>query len=236
MLLRDAETSTQVLARIKVPKELLGRFIDVGGEDDPVMVPLEDVIASNIDQLFPGIEVVDYGYFRVTRDADFNVSDEADDLLEAVQEEIRRRRFGEVVRLEVSKSMDPALTEQLVEVLRLQPAADPIVVVEAEIAAEDFDALIRAARWSAAMPFIDPDGAGPLDRLRHRQTTRGSQELGQPHWRSVNLDAHSSTRRVFIRLSMTSMVAMENVSEANASGSDWRRVSPVRRSGIIVSA
>ena len=120
VLLRDAETSTQVLARIKVPKELLGRFIDVGGEDDPVMVPLEDVIASNIDQLFPGIEVVDYGYFRVTRDADFNVSDEADDLLEAVQEEIRRRRFGEVVRLEVSKSMDPALTEQLVEVLRLQ--------------------------------------------------------------------------------------------------------------------
>ena len=120
VLLRDAETSTQVLARIKVPKELLGRFIDVGTEDDSVLVTLEDVIAANVDQLFPGVEVLDYGYFRVTRDADFNVSDEADDLLEAVQEEIRRRRFGEVVRLEVTDKMDAGLKEQLVEVLRLQ--------------------------------------------------------------------------------------------------------------------
>ena len=120
VLLKDPETSTQVLARIKVPKELLGRFIDLGKEDESVLVPLEDVIADNLGMLFPGVDVIDYGYFRVTRDADFNVSDEADDLLEAVQEEVRRRRFGEVVRLEVSSHMDPTLKESLVEVLRLQ--------------------------------------------------------------------------------------------------------------------
>ncbi|HTU15737.1 MAG TPA: polyphosphate kinase 1 [Solirubrobacterales bacterium] len=120
VMLRDPETSNEVLARIKVPKELLGRFIEVGHEDDHVLVPLEDVIADNLESLFPGVDVIDHGYFRVTRDADFNVSDEADDLLEAVQEEVRRRRFGEVVRLEVSDNMDPALKESLVEVLRLQ--------------------------------------------------------------------------------------------------------------------
>jgi polyphosphate kinase len=120
VLLRDNETATRVLARIKVPKELLGRFIELNSENDRLLVPLEEVIAANLDQLFPGVEVLDHSYFRVTRDADFTVSDEADDLLEAVQEEVRRRRFGEVVRLEVAKSMNPELRELLVELLRLQ--------------------------------------------------------------------------------------------------------------------
>lgn len=120
VLLRDNETSTRVLSRIKVPKELLGRFIELTGEGERILVPLEEVIAANLDQLFPGVEVLDYGYFRVTRDADFTVSDEADDLLEAVQEEVRRRRFGEVVRLEVAETMNPELEELLVELLHLQ--------------------------------------------------------------------------------------------------------------------
>lgn len=120
VLLRDRETSTRVLARIKVPKELLGRFIELSSEKERVLVPLEEVIAANLDQLFPGVEVLDHSYFRVTRDADFTVSDEADDLLEAVQEEVRRRRFGEVVRLEVADGMNPELKELLVELLRLQ--------------------------------------------------------------------------------------------------------------------
>ena len=61
----------------------------------------------NLDALFPGMEIVDHGFFRVTRDADFEVSDEADDLLQAVEAELRRRRFGEVVRVEVDAGMDP---------------------------------------------------------------------------------------------------------------------------------
>ena len=83
-------------------------------------MPLEEVIAANLDALFPGTEVVDHGYFRVTRDADFTVSDEADDLLQAVQDEIRRRRFGEVVRLEIAAGMNPKLREQLIDALRLE--------------------------------------------------------------------------------------------------------------------
>jgi len=119
VLLRDPESSSEIIARVKVPKELLGRFLPVG-EGGTAFVPLEEVIAANLDSLFPGTEVVDYGYFRVTRDADFTVSDEADDLLQAVQDEIRRRRFGEVVRLEIASGMNPKLRQQLIDALRLE--------------------------------------------------------------------------------------------------------------------
>ena len=119
VLLRDPESGTEIIARVKVPKELLGRFLPVGSEGQ-AFVPLEEVIAGNLDALFPGTEVVDHGYFRVTRDADFTVSDEADDLLQAVQDEIRRRRFGEVVRLEIAAGMNPKLREQLIGALRLE--------------------------------------------------------------------------------------------------------------------
>jgi polyphosphate kinase len=119
VLLRDPESGTEIIARVKVPKELLGRFMPLGDEGT-AFVPLEEAIAANLDTLFPGTEVVDYGYFRVTRDADFNVSDEADDLLQAVQDEIRRRRFGEVVRLEIAAGMNPKLREQLIDALRLE--------------------------------------------------------------------------------------------------------------------
>jgi polyphosphate kinase len=119
VLLRDPESGTEIIARVKVPKELLGRFVPLG-EEGTAFVPLEEAIAANLDALFPGTDVVDYGYFRVTRDADFNVSDEADDLLQAVQDEIRRRRFGEVVRLEIAAGMNPKLREQLIDALRLE--------------------------------------------------------------------------------------------------------------------
>ena len=63
------------------------------------------------------MEVLDHSLFRVTRDTDYDVSDEADDLLQAVEEELRRRRFGEVVRLEVESGMSPRLREPLVAAL-----------------------------------------------------------------------------------------------------------------------
>jgi polyphosphate kinase len=119
VLLRDPDSGAEIIARVKVPKELLGRFLRVG-ELDEVFVPLEEAIAANLDALFPGAEVVDHGYFRVTRDADFTISDEADDLLQAVQDELRRRRFGEVVRLEVAAGMNSKLRSQLIDALHLE--------------------------------------------------------------------------------------------------------------------
>ena len=117
--LRDPVTDTRTFARIKVPKEMLPRFVPVA-EGATTFVPLEDVIAHHLDQLFPGMEILDYDTFRVTRDADFTVSDEADDLLQAVEAELRRRRFGEVVRVEVGGNMNAALREELTEALGVE--------------------------------------------------------------------------------------------------------------------
>ena len=114
--LRDPVTRTETFARVKVPKEVLPRFVDIGGR---TFVPLEAIIARHLDVLFPGMEILRHDYFRVTRDADFTVSDEADDLLRAVEDELRRRRFGEVVRLEVSASMDEDMREYLIEQLAI---------------------------------------------------------------------------------------------------------------------
>jgi polyphosphate kinase len=116
--LHDPDQGTEIIARVKVPKELLGRFIQIG-DGTATLVPLEDVIAANLPSLFPGMEVTDYAFFRVTRDTDYDVSDEADDLLQAVEEELRRRRFGEVVRLEVARSMSSRLRDQLKTALKI---------------------------------------------------------------------------------------------------------------------
>ncbi len=119
--LRDPDQATEVIARVKVPKELLGRFVRIG-DTRTTLVPLEDLIASNLGSLFPGMEVTDYAFFRVTRDTDYDVSDEADDLLQAVEEELRRRRFGEVVRLEVGAAMSARLRDWLRDALKIERA------------------------------------------------------------------------------------------------------------------
>jgi polyphosphate kinase len=117
VLLRNPEKGEQVTARVKVPKELLRRFLAI--DEGLTFVPLEQLIAENLDDLFPGMEILHHSLFRVTRDTDYDISDEADDMLLAVEEEVRRRRFGEVVRLEVSADMEPELRAQLVEALEL---------------------------------------------------------------------------------------------------------------------
>src|SRR5581483_2102006 len=96
-------------ARVKVPPSL-PRFIPIAGapEGQHWFVTLEDLIAYNLDDLFPGMIVRASYLFKVTRDADLDLQeDEADDLLQAIESELRRRRFGEPVRLEVSSDMPP---------------------------------------------------------------------------------------------------------------------------------
>jgi polyphosphate kinase len=116
VLLRDPLTEAEGFARVKVPKEVLPRFLSIGGD---TFIPLEDVIARHLDALFPGMEILHSSVFRVTRDADFTVSDEADDLLRAVEDELRRRRFGEVVRLELGADMRPDVRDKLIEWLEV---------------------------------------------------------------------------------------------------------------------
>ena len=112
----DPETGEERFARVKVP-EVLDRFVTVGKR----LVPLESVISHFLPMLFPGMEIAERALFRVTRDADFELSDDADDLLEAVESELRRRRFGDVVRLEVSRSASRDMRERLIEGLDVRP-------------------------------------------------------------------------------------------------------------------
>ena len=114
--LHDPEADQDAFARVKVPKEVLPRFVEI---EKDTFIPLEDIIARHLDTLFPGMDILSHDLFRVTRDADFEVSDEADDLLQAVEDELRRRRFGEVVRLEVGAVMDPGLRTRLIEWLNV---------------------------------------------------------------------------------------------------------------------
>jgi len=115
VVLRDPVQETEVMARVKVPKELMRRYLPIG--DGKSFVALEDVISHNLEALFPGMEILGHVLFRVTRDTDYDVSDEADDLRQAVEDEIRRRRFGEVIRLELEGELDPRLRERLISLL-----------------------------------------------------------------------------------------------------------------------
>jgi polyphosphate kinase len=106
----DPDTGEERFARVKVP-EGLDRFVSTGKR----LVPVESVIAHFLPTLFPGMAISEQALFRVTRDADFEVSDDADDLLEAVESELRRRRFGDVIRVEVSASASGAMLHRLRE-------------------------------------------------------------------------------------------------------------------------
>lgn len=122
VLVRDPVSSQTVFARVKVPTEILPRFVTLRqpAPEPALLVPLEDVIANHLDALFPGMEIADYDVFRVTRDADLEVSDDAADLLQAVEDELRRRRFGEVVRVEVGANCSKQLSESLAALLGVQ--------------------------------------------------------------------------------------------------------------------
>jgi len=107
--LRDPDTGERLFARVKVP-QILPRLLEV---EPSRFVLIDQLIEANLDTLFTGMEVEEHHLFRVTRNADLAIEeDEADDLLLAIEEELRRRRFGEAVRLEVERSM-PAATKAL---------------------------------------------------------------------------------------------------------------------------
>ncbi|HMJ39532.1 MAG TPA: polyphosphate kinase 1 [Verrucomicrobiae bacterium] len=120
VMVRDPQRHQQRFARVKVPP-VLPRFIPL--VEGQRYVPLEDVIALHLQALFPGMEVVAHHPFRVTRDGDLDdVDSDAEDLLAAIQTELRRRRrHARVVRLEVDPGMSPEVLELLTRELELQP-------------------------------------------------------------------------------------------------------------------
>ncbi|MEX0754542.1 MAG: polyphosphate kinase 1 [Actinomycetota bacterium] len=118
-IVRDPMTGDRRFARVKVPP-LLPRFFAM--PDGERFVPLEQVIAAHLDSLFPGMEIHEHHVFRVTRDADIELEEEeADDLLDAIESVLRRRRRGALpVRLEIAPDMSPEVRELLIRELDLE--------------------------------------------------------------------------------------------------------------------
>jgi polyphosphate kinase len=126
VIVGDPVTGERRFARVKVPPLLPGFVVTPDGER---YVPLDHVIAAHLSALFPGMIIESHHAFRVTRNADLTLEeDEADDLLEAVEMELRRRRFGRAVRLET----DEAMTEEVRELLcrELDLAADDVYPIK----------------------------------------------------------------------------------------------------------
>lgn len=128
-------------ARVKVPP-LVPRLVPVGAGESTEFILLEELIAANVEALFPGMRATELHPFRVTRDADIEIrEDEAGDLLKAVERELRKRRFGTAVRLEVAASMPGEMVRYLASSLRL--AADDVYTIDGPLNVPDLMALYK---------------------------------------------------------------------------------------------
>ena len=162
----DDATGEERNARIKVPGSL-PRFLRVGRSR---WVLLEDLIMSNLRQLFPGMSVGRADLFRVTRNADLSLEeDEADDLLVALEVELRRRRFGEALRVEIQSGMAPDFLELLVSQLDLDRSN--VYITDAPLGLHDFWSLygidrpeLKGEGWSPLTPrrLLDGDHVGDV--------------------------------------------------------------------------
>ncbi len=185
--LRDPDTGERVFARVKVP-QILPRLFEV---EPSHFIPIDQVIEANLADLFTGMEVVEHHLFRVTRNADFTIEeDEADDLLMAIEEELRRRRFGEAVRLEVERSMPAATRNLLLRGLGLE-AEDSYEVA----GMLDLTALFGIAELDRPGPAVDAldarDAATPRPARRGRAGRRVRRDQGGRHPRPPSRTSRS---------------------------------------------
>ena len=164
--MHDPDSGQRRFARVKVPP-LLPRF--VGLADQRRWLPVEELITAHLPELFPGVAIDASFPFRVTRDADLDVDEEeAEDLLEAIESELRRRRFGRAVRLEVASAMPSDMQFMLVEELEID--ADAVVKVDGLIDLTGLWTLASIDRpdlkdepWIPRTPLALHDGEQPLD-------------------------------------------------------------------------
>ena len=120
VLVKRPDTKEELFARVKVPQSL-PRFIETQELDFGKFISLENVIIANLEHLFPGMEIEDYYAFRLTRNADLEIEeDESENLLESMEQELLRRKFGPPVRLEVDIDIKSNLVKKLKEELSIK--------------------------------------------------------------------------------------------------------------------
>jgi polyphosphate kinase len=178
----DPDTGEERFARVKIP-EGLPRFLDAASRG--LYVPLEQVIAHFLPALFPGVDVVERAAFRVTRDADFEVSDDAADLLEAVESQLRKRRFGDVVRVEVSSSASSEMVDRLTR--GLGAGETQIYRIESPLDLADLSELVELDRldlkYEPWVPVVPPrlHSSQSDERRIFEEITRGDVLVHQPY-------------------------------------------------------
>jgi polyphosphate kinase len=118
VLVKHPNTGEEYFARVKVPP-ILARFIATSSTGSRRFIPLEDVIAIHLQELFPGMNIEDHYTFRVTRNEDLELEEESEDLLTSLEQELARRRFGPPVRLEIEEGIDQELLSRLCEELKI---------------------------------------------------------------------------------------------------------------------
>ena len=156
VVVREPVEGRSLFARVKVPNTL-PRWQQIG--EAPRYVPLEQVIAAHLDELFPGMEIEEHHPFRVTRNADLSDAlDEADDLLSAVEYELRRRRFGRATRLEIGASMSVEVLDLLVREFDLDDSAVYSTHAPLDLTSlgEIADLEVPALHWPAWRGVVDP--------------------------------------------------------------------------------
>ena len=172
-MVSDPDTGERRFARVKVPT-VFPRLIAL--PDGDRFVPVEQVIAAQLHTLFSGMVVEECAVFRVTRNADLTLEDEeADDLLAAVELELRRRRFGRAVRLEAQAGMSAEMLELLVRELDLEAGRR---LVPRDAARPDLP--VAAARTRPARPEGHAVAAGHRRSDRRRRRGRAQHLLGHP--------------------------------------------------------
>ena len=120
VVVKNPESETELFARIKVPSNL-PRFIETAKDEERRFIPLEQVITAHIGDLFPGMEILYFYTFRVTRNADLELEEEeSEDLLATMEQELLRRKFGPPVRLEVDRDIDQELLQTLMDELQVK--------------------------------------------------------------------------------------------------------------------
>ena len=167
VVVRNPATDRENFARVKVPP-LLPRFI---AASDTRFVPLEDLIAAHLQELFPGMIIEAHHAFRVTRNEDFEVEeDDAENLLQAIERELMRRRFGPPVRLEVDASIDEDALDLLVRELGVSQSE--VTASPGPLDLSGLHAIADIPRPGPALPDVRADHAPAPGRGRERQGGR----------------------------------------------------------------
>jgi len=169
--IRNAKTGRQEFARLKVPP-MLPRFVKLPGESSRTRyLPLEQLIANNLGDLFPGMEILDHHTFRLTRNEDVVIEeDETENLIQALEAELLRRRFGPPIRLEITENMDEVTLDLLLNELDI--TEQEVYRLPGQLDLRGLFDLTRIDRPElrfaphvpvTAAAFLPPDQSGPAD-------------------------------------------------------------------------